>query len=137
MPPTYFVDTWFFVASIDRLDGHHRQARRLRSFIGASPLVTHDAVLAEVLAFFSAHGARLRAEAVAATRSALRDVNVISGSRQLFTAALDLYERRSDKEYSPVDCMSMVVMEARGITHVLTNDHHFRQEGFIVVSDAP
>jgi predicted nucleic acid-binding protein len=29
------------------------------------------------------------------------------------------------------------VMEQRGITHVLTNDHHFRQDGFVVVSDAP
>jgi len=28
-------------------------------------------------------------------------------------------------------------MKDRGITHVLTNDHHFRQEGFTVLSDAP
>ena len=32
-----------------------------------------------------------------------------------------------------VDCMSMVLMERRRITHILTNDHHFRQEGFILV----
>jgi predicted nucleic acid-binding protein len=31
--------------------------------------------------------------------------------------------------------MSMEVMERRGITHVLTNDHHFRQEGFTVVNE--
>ena len=51
-----------------------------------------------------------------------------------FARALDLYEARPDKEYSLVDCMSMVVMRERGITHVLTNDHHFRQEGFTVVN---
>ncbi|HUP59095.1 MAG TPA: hypothetical protein VNA69_01610 [Thermoanaerobaculia bacterium] len=33
--------------------------------------------------------------------------------------------------------MSMVVMQERKIQHVLTNDHHFRQEGFNVLSDAP
>jgi predicted nucleic acid-binding protein len=31
--------------------------------------------------------------------------------------------------------MSMVVMRERGITHVITHDHHFRQEGFTVVSE--
>jgi predicted nucleic acid-binding protein len=50
--------------------------------------------------------------------------------------ALYLYSLRVDKAYSLVDCMSMVVMQDRGITHVLTNDHHFRQEGFTVLSDA-
>jgi predicted nucleic acid-binding protein len=29
----------------------------------------------------------------------------------------------------------MVVMEQRGIRHVLTNDHHFAQAGFVVVSE--
>ena len=55
--------------------------------------------------------------------------------RELFERALSLYERRPDKEYSLVDCMSMTLMRERGITHVLTNDHHFRQEGFTVVSE--
>ena len=45
------------------------------------------------------------------------------------------YAARPDKEYSLVDCMSMVVMKARNIDHVLTNDRHFSQEGFVVVSE--
>ena len=55
---------------------------------------------------------------------------------ELFIRGLYLYEQRPDKEYSLVDCMSMTLMRERGITHVLTNDHHLRQEGFVVVSDA-
>jgi predicted nucleic acid-binding protein len=31
--------------------------------------------------------------------------------------------------------MSMVLMRAQEITQVLTNDHHFRQEGFTVVNE--
>lgn len=38
------------------------------------------------------------------------------------------------RTYSLVDCISMVVMEERGIQHVLTNDHHFTQAGFTVVN---
>ena len=46
---------------------------------------------------------------------------------------MDRYERRLDKGYSLVDCMSMVVMEDLDIQHVLTNDRHFQQAGFTLV----
>jgi len=35
-----------------------------------------------------------------------------------------------DKAYSLVDCISMTTMRQMHITAVLTNDHHFAQEGF-------
>ena len=97
-------------------------------------VVTHDAVLTEVLTYFADEGASLRGIAVEAVRRALRIYNVVPAERSLFLRALSLYESRPDKEYSLVDCMSMVVMEERGIQHVLTNDHHFTQAGFTVVN---
>jgi predicted nucleic acid-binding protein len=133
----YFVDAWYFIASIDRDDAHHAHARRLRLFVGRSRLITHDAVLVEVLSFFSEEGPRLRQSAAETVRSAFDAINVVASSGSLFRNALGLYERRPDKEYSLVDCMSMELMREREVTHVLTNDHHFRQEGFTVLSDAP
>jgi predicted nucleic acid-binding protein len=50
-----------------------------------------------------------------------------------FATALALYEARPDKEYSLTDCRSMVALRALGISEVLTNDHHFTQEGFIIL----
>jgi len=47
--------------------------------------------------------------------------------------ALALYEARPDKFYSLTDCHSMQVMRREGLTDVLTNDHHFTQEGFHIV----
>jgi uncharacterized protein len=133
----YFVDTWFFVAFIDRRDSDHHRARRLRATIQSSQLLTHEAVLAEVLAFFSDEDARLCVEAARIVRETLRDIEVVSIDRPLFLRALDLYESRPDKEYSLVDCMSMELMKERTITDVLTNDHHFRQERFNPVNNAP
>lgn len=43
--------------------------------------------------------------------------------------ATGLYADRRDKEWSGVDCMSMVVMADRGIDEILTHDHHFEQAG--------
>ena len=137
MRRVFLVDTWFFIATIDRFDSHHRQAMRLAERTGGVHLLTHDAVLAEVLAFFSDQGPKLREEAVTAVRKAFREIEVAPSSGSLFDRGLTLYERRRDKQYSHVDCMSMELMRGRGVKQVLTNDHHFSQEGFEVVNDAP
>ena len=134
---TYFVDTWFFIARTDPFDSHHAAALRLSHRLAGAHLLTHDAVLTEMLAFFSGDGSRPRERAAATARGALQRYTVEAADRDLFRRALDFYERRPDKEYSLVDCMSMVVMRDRGIEHVLTNDHHFTQEGFTVLFDAP
>ena len=133
----YFLDTWYFVARFNRFDADHACAQRLSHSIRSRTQITHDAIFTEVLAYFSGFGARMRDHASKNVRLALRDFTVIPADHSLFLRALDFYERRLDKEYSLVDCMSMVVMEQRGIQHVLTNDHHFRQAGFTVLSDAP
>jgi predicted nucleic acid-binding protein len=133
---TYFVDAWFFIALFDRRDSHHLRARRLAfEVLPRGHAVTHDAVLTEVLAYFSDEGAAPRQMAVEGARRALRLYEVVPSDRALFTAGLDRYAARPDKEYSHVDCMSMVLMEERGIRHVLTNDHHFSQSGFTIVNE--
>lgn len=130
---TYFADAWFFIALLDRRDSHHLIARRIATAL-PGPLVTHEHIFSEVLAFFGEEGASARARAVAIVRDTLLKSEVVTPDRALFLRALHRYEQRPDKEYSLVDCMSMVVMEERGIRHVLTNDHHFTQAGFTVVS---
>lgn len=132
---TYFVDTWYLVAVIDRYDQHYAQTLRLERRIGGSRLLTHEYVLGEFLTYFSGEGALARARAVEMVRATRRSYEVVESNHSLFDFALDRYARRLDKEYSFVDCMSMVLMERRGITHILTNDHHFRQEGFILVNE--
>ena len=130
----YFVDTWLIIASLDRDDEHHARARRIGVSLSSIDLVTHDAVLTEVLAFFSAEGGRMRRAAADAVRNIQQQWRVVPIDRRLFNAGLDRYSARPDKGYSHVDCMSMVVMESLGIHHVLTNDHHFAQAGFTLVN---
>ena len=130
----YFVDTWFVVATFDRLDSAHRFVLRLEPALRNHTLVTHDGVFTEFLAFVSGYGAMHRAAAVRLVRNAMRQGTVRPADRLLVLRALTLYEDRLDKAYSLVDCMSMIIMRDRGITHVLTNDHHFAQEGFTILN---
>jgi predicted nucleic acid-binding protein len=135
MSPTYFVDAWFLIAGLNRFDSHHRRVLQLTSRLHPSAqLVTHTAIFHEVLAYFSDEGARSRANAVASVRRAVVRMTVVAADQYLLRA-LDRYAARPDKEYSLTDCLSMVVMEERGIREVLTNDHHFSQAGFVVVSE--
>jgi predicted nucleic acid-binding protein len=135
---SYFVDSWYFIALANPFDAHHAAAERLDRALRPRTLVTHDGILIEVLNFFCEYGRSNRERAARMMRLAALEFETVHPiGRPLFTRALDFYERRPDKDYSLTDCMSMVVMRERGITHVLTNDHHFRQEGFIVLSDAP
>jgi len=55
---------------------------------------------------------------------------VVAASARLFDAALDLYQRRPDKDWGLTDCASFVVMSDRKLTDALTADEHFRQAGF-------
>ena len=130
---TYFADTWFFIALHDRHDGHHTRALRVQAAVANGLVLTHEAILSEVLAHFCDDGPQSRLLAGALVRDILRTFRVLTPDRRLFLRALDLYMQRPDKQYSLVDCISMVVMRDHGVTHVLTNDHHFRQEGFVLV----
>jgi len=46
---------------------------------------------------------------------------------------LDFYASRTDTACSLVDCISMHAMRQMGLIEVLTNDHHFTQEGFTIL----
>ena len=55
---------------------------------------------------------------------------MLSASRRLFQAGLEIHSQRPDKEWSLTDCISFHVMRDRGITKALAYDHHFEQAGF-------
>jgi predicted nucleic acid-binding protein len=97
--------------------------------------VTTDEVLGEFLNALSGGGRTLRSKAVEMVQAIMANPNVtvIPQSRASFRKAVDLYGSRPDKHYSLVDCSSMDLMRAEGLQEVLTNDHHFSQEGFTVL----
>lgn len=48
-------------------------------------------------------------------------------------SVLDELPADFDKEYSLIDCISMITMQERQIDQILTNDRHFSQEGFEIL----
>jgi len=130
-----FADTLYWGAALHPNDQYRAQAVCAREALGEIRLVTTDEVLTELLDGLAQRGAHLREMAARAVRRIMDDrrVTVHPQSRESFLAGLRLYEQRNDKGYSLVDCISMTTMRRQGILEILTNDHHFMQEGFRVV----
>lgn len=130
-----FVDTAYWVALANPKDGLHQAATTLRKTLRGAQRCTTEEVLTEFLTMFSSQGNWLREVAVTMVRAILEDSDtlVIPQSSSSFHKGLRLYAERPDKKYSLQDCISMNTMRSRGITEVLTSDHHFEQEGFTIL----
>lgn len=139
----YFIDMFYLVALSNRRDQWHRRVRSFSQALTAYHLYTVEEVLAEYLTFCRVSRPHIREEAVRTVRHVLHDAHttVIPQSHPSFLEALALYESRLDKQYSLTDCAAMQAMRREGLTDVLSNDHHFTQEGFhsflLAVSASP
>ena len=124
-----FADTLYWLALFVPGDAWAEAARA--ADLQDASLVTTEEVLSEFLAAVSGHGDHARRLACRSVRAILNDpgVEVVAQSHESFLAGLALYERRPDKQYSLVDCISMIMRQHR-IQEILTHDRHFSQEGF-------
>lgn len=127
-----FVDTFYWIARINPRDQWHQEAIELSRSLRAARLVTSEAVLIELLNYFSEYGPELRRAAALIVRRIIEDPN-ISIFPDDFGEGLALFESRPDKGYSMTDCLSMCIMRQLGAAEVLTHDHHFTQEGFVTL----
>lgn len=132
---TVFADTVFWVAAANPRDQWADTLRRLEPTLADTRILTTDEILVELLSHFSGLGPFLRQKAAEIARAVLRDPNVtvVPQNRDSFLRGLTLYESRSDKGYSLVDCISMETIRHHGVSEVLTADHHFTQEGFVAL----
>lgn len=131
-----FADTSYWVALIDSKDQWHEEAAKISKSLGGGLMVKTDEVLTEVLAFFSAYTSRTRQRVARFVLELINNgtyVDVAEQTRTSFLAGLALCEKRPDKSYSLVDCISMQFMKAEGLTDALTTDGHFTQEGFNIL----
>ena len=130
---TVFADANYWVALLNPKEQLYHRAKAVQSKLRQAQLLTTEFVLAEFLNFYAPRGESLRLAASELVTRILQNsrIDVIASDREIFTAALTLYARRQDQQYSLTDCISMVVMKRRAVAEVLTQDRHFRQEGFV------
>jgi predicted nucleic acid-binding protein len=134
-----FADTSYWVALANPRDQWNSLAKEVTVGLGPYRLFTTEEVLTEFLNFFAERGPVLRAAAIKVVQKIIQNPNVtvMPQTRESFNAGLQLYDKRQDKGYSLTDCISMERMREQRITEVLTADHHFEQDGFVVLMKQP
>ena len=127
-----FGDAVHFIALLSTRDRWHTRAVAL-SRQSPGPLVTTEWVLTEVGDAFNEPGARQKFSRLLELLRAQPDVEIVPSTSDLFRRGATLFAARPDKEWSLTDCISFVVMNERGISDALTNDHHFEQASFRIL----
>lgn len=127
-----FADTSFYVAIFNPHDALHARAKTVAAAHEGRVLTTQF-VLVEVGNFFCCGNARAVFQTMVENLRLAEDIEIVPASAELFDRGLNLFIARPDKDWSLTDCISMVVMQERGITEVITADHHFEQAGFVTL----
>ncbi len=66
-------------------------------------------------------------------KAVFADMTIVPSSAELFRRGLALFGRRTDKDWSLIDCTSFVVMKEQAVADALAADHHFEQAGFKIL----
>jgi predicted nucleic acid-binding protein len=133
-----FLDTSAFVAIEDLDDANHRGAVEFREKIrqGNTPfrtLYTSNYIVDETLTLLRFHCGHHIAVMFRKALGASKLVRVLWVTETLEKAASEIFEKRSDKDYSFADCTSFALMDEEVIRNVFTFDQHFSQQGYNVV----
>jgi predicted nucleic acid-binding protein len=129
---TALADTSFFIAFLNQRDRHHARALDLMAnFPGR--IVATEWVLAELGNYLSVRSNRALFVPFVRDMPADARMEVVPAERRQFEAGCALYAARPDKEWSITDCTSMNLMGERGLTEVITCDHHFEQAGYSIL----
>lgn len=127
-----FLNTSFSLALAAQSDLHHEKAVKLSAALAESKvdIVTTQAIVLEIgNSLARGRYRRIAIEAIDYLRVE-PNISVVSLTDELVEAGVDLFSRRSDKEWGLVDCVSFIVMRERRIKAALTADEHFVQAGF-------
>lgn len=130
-----FADAGYWIAVVNPHEDLHNRALQVSGSLGPHMIVTSEMMLAEVAAYFSDKGPRLRQAVVDLIYSIRANPNgrVIPQASLQFQDALALYEQSRDKEWSLADCASFLIMREMEVTDALAHDRHFEQAGFVAL----
>lgn len=132
--PKVFADTAGWANFFVQTEKFHNHAIQLmhKWHQNQTEVVTTNYVLGELVALFSSPlriPRQRQIESINTIKTASW-VTIVYIDQALDTAAWQLLTQRPDKNWSLVDCASMVVADMNHIDQIFTSDHHFTQAGF-------
>lgn len=132
MTETIFVDSFAWIAAINKSDNHHKAS--LKAIDGllkkSLKLVTTNYVIIETINALSKADYRKAVIAFMDKLEKSPSVEIIKITDEIYKNAWTLYQERMDKDWGITDCTSFEVMQMLDIKIAFTNDKHFEQAGY-------
>lgn len=136
---TVFVDTWAWVAMIDKSDSDHETAKQANQKLHAEKFAftTSNFVVGETITTLRYQAGHQAAIVFHLLLGQLLDSGVLTMLRVTETVeeeAWQIFTKYHDQDFSWVDCTSFALMKREKLQEAFTQDHHFRVMGFITHS---
>lgn len=135
MSTLVFVDSSALIALGNRRDEYHKLAKkRFKEIEDAKKkfITTHGVILEVANTFSSAKykpiAIRLIEHVSQSEKWKIRNID-----NELMEKGVEEFKRMKDKDWSLVDCISIIISKEHQIIDVMTNDHHFEQAGFTIL----
>ncbi len=130
-----FVDTSALISLGNKRDRYHQEAINIFNSLILSKtfFITSNAVLFELGNTFSAVRYKSIALSIIEMINHSNSWDIITLDKLLMNRGIDKFRIMKDKDWSLVDCISMIIAEEMEITQIFTNDHHFTQAGFNIL----
>ncbi len=126
-----FVDTSYILALFNVSDEFHIKAKILKNLTTQTNLlITTEVILLEIGNALSKQNLRQRCSAFIKGFYETENIKVVPVTTALIKEGLEFFDKRHDKEWGLVDCISFIVMKRYGVKHALAADDHFAQAGF-------
>jgi predicted nucleic acid-binding protein len=130
-----YVDTAALIALAHKRDSlHEKTVAVYRKLLDRNTrFVTTNAVLLEVGNTFSRSLQKSLAIFLFRLVNDSSFWEVVPVDGKWFTAGMELFQKRNDKDWSLTDCIGIVVAESYTVKSVFTSDRHFQQAGFKIL----
>lgn len=126
-----FVDTSYVLALFNKSDEFHSKAVALKDLTRRpNTVITTEAILLEIGNALSKKDMRQKCSSFIKGFYETDNIEVVPITTSLIKDSLEFFEKRPDKEWGLVDCVSFVVMKRRSVKYALAADDHFVQAGF-------
>ena len=135
MTETVFVDSFAWIAVINKSDNYHRiSLKTLEEFLNkhVNLIATNYAIVETINALSKVEFRKAVVEFINKLERS-PSVEIVKITDEIYNNAWALYQQRMDKNWGITDCTSFEVMRMFNIRKAFTNDKHFEQAGYSVV----
>ena len=135
MTEVIFVDTFAWVAVINKSDNYHKICLKTLEFFLRKKVkfITTNYVIIETINALSKVEFRKAVIEFINKLETSPSIEIIKITDEIYNNAWILYQKRTDKDWGITDCTSFEVMRMLNIKKAFTFDRHFEQASYSLV----